>query len=336
MKKHTHLADAVLAIATTLSIAAFAPLPFATSSLEARIIERPTVANTWKTLTEVDVESGATVVAGMNTFFHLPTSVDTIDREVLLGKRGYTTRYWGYCLPGENDPENLRQTVGFPGKLFLSEAERAHRKAEEERQNRFSIFQPPSSIPVRSAASVVRHQLEIFRGGMTCFVMTEKELALGIDKDDDGLNSRLESHHQTDPMKPDTDGDGINDGLEVNWGTNPTRRDTDGDGIIDGIEDANQNARLDPGETDPRQRDTDGDGMCDGLCREYRTRKVCRDNIGRDCTEVPYGSQMGEDRNLNGKVEKGETDPRKKDTDEDGIPDDIQYFRCIASGAKNC
>lgn len=73
------------------------------------------------------------------------------------------------------------------------------------------------------------------------------------DGDRDGLIDATEiPQYQTDPQNPDTDGDGLKDGLEVQSGTNPTNRDTDGDGTADGIEDANQNGRIDPGETDPR------------------------------------------------------------------------------------
>ena len=39
--------------------------------------------------------------------------------------------------------------------------------------------------------------------------------------------------------------------LDTSTHTNPTNADTDGDGELDGIEDANQNGRVDPGETDP-------------------------------------------------------------------------------------
>ena len=87
------------------------------------------------------------------------------------------------------------------------------------------------------------------------------EESWGADTDGDGLVNALDN---------DSDGDGIRDGVEVGLEnatlsdtdasefigdadpvttTNPLSADTDGDGIDDGDEDANQNGRVDPGET---------------------------------------------------------------------------------------
>ncbi|MCP4624937.1 MAG: hypothetical protein GY850_15640 [bacterium] len=101
------------------------------------------------------------------------------------------------------------------------------------------------------------------------------------DSDDDGiLDVAEDANHngtvdsgETDPKNPDTDGDGVQDGTELGQtsediepGTNtaffqpdldpstktdPLDPDTDGDHFKDGIEDANQNGRVDLGETDP-------------------------------------------------------------------------------------
>jgi outer membrane protein OmpA-like peptidoglycan-associated protein len=82
------------------------------------------------------------------------------------------------------------------------------------------------------------------------------------------------------PLKtsPDTDGDGLSDELELSkYLTDPKVKDTDGDGINDGLEVQTK--------TDPLSVDTDGDGLRDGE----------------------------EDRNHNGRVDRGETDPRKAD-----------------------
>lgn len=307
------------------------------ASLQARLIDRPQTTSDWKTIMEKDVGSGATIPANRNVFFHVPVSVDTIDREILLGQRGHNIRYWGYCFPDPNDPANPLQGTGFPGKIFLSEAERAFRKAAEDRKNIFSPFQPPSTLPRDMAAkSQIRHQLDTFHGGMTCYVMTARELPIGTDDDRDGLNITLEKQFKTDPKNPDTDGDGLSDGNETGWGTDPLRRDTDNDAIIDGIEDANQNGRLDPGETDPRISDSDGDGLCDGLCKEFKVRKICKDNKGTDCKDIPYGQAMGEDKNFNGKLDKGETDPTRADSLGDGIRDDARFYKCLLDGKKDC
>jgi YD repeat-containing protein len=119
------------------------------------------------------------------------------------------------------------------------------------------------------------------------------------DTDDDGIpDGDEDANHngqvdpgETDPCNPDTDGDGIQDGTEIGLTlddigpdtdtsvfqpdldprttTDPLNEDTDGDGILDGEEDANQNGRVDAGETDPataEQRipgDVNGDGEVD-------------------------------------------------------------------------
>lgn len=50
----------------------------------------------------------------------------------------------------------------------------------------------------------------------------------------------------------DSDRDGICDDIEHRTGTAPLHSDTDRDGVPDGVEDANQDGRVDPGESDPR------------------------------------------------------------------------------------
>ena len=102
------------------------------------------------------------------------------------------------------------------------------------------------------------------------------------DSDDDGIldgNEDLnkngvweEAEGETNFCAADTDGDLILDGTEIGLTapqgsdtdlgvfvadadggttTNPLNPDTDGDGVDDGVEDANQNGRVDAGETDP-------------------------------------------------------------------------------------
>lgn len=104
---------------------------------------------------------------------------------------------------------------------------------------------------------------------------------LDPDTDDDGLLDGSEDANQngvvdvseTDPRDKDTDGDALQDGTESGLAapeamtgtdpgvfvpdsnpgstTDPLDPDTDGDGAADGVEDANQNGRVDAGETDP-------------------------------------------------------------------------------------
>lgn len=313
------------------------PLPFDDSSVQARSLEQARNTGNWKALTEAEIAYGATIPPGMHTFFTVPATVDMIGREQLLGRRGQAVRYWGYCFPDDYDPKNPRQIAGFPGKLFLSEAERKNRQEQEARQNKFSPFQ--LTIPVKqtlASASPVQHQIDRFAGGMICYIMTEKELPIGTDDDDDGLNSKLEQQYRTDAMNPDSDGDGLNDGMEVLGGTDPLGRDTDGDRLIDGIEDKNQNGRWDIEETNPRKTDTDGDGLPDGLMRHGQTRRTCNDNKGLQCVDMPYDMLIGEDKNLNGNVDKGESDPTKIDTLGNGVRDDVRFYKCLLDSGKDC
>lgn len=310
---------------------------FSGDALRARIIEQPQTPLAWTMISESEVGSGATIPAKRHVFFRIPPSMKTIDREILLGMRGEWVRYWGYCLADENDPENPPQSTGLPGKLFLSEAERAWRKQQEIRRNAFSPFQPPILRPqLHAAASYIRHQIDTFRGGMTCYVMSERELAIAADADGDGLNGKLEQQYGTDPKKADTDGDGVSDSNEIRLGTDPNRRDSDGDGLIDGIEDKNHNGKVDAGEPDPTKRDTDGDTLCDGMCHEDKVRRICKDNKGLQCIDIPYGMQMGEDKNLNGKIDAGESDPTKADTLGNGTRDDVRFFKCLLEGKIGC
>jgi len=102
----------------------------------------------------------------------------------------------------------------------------------------------------------------------------------------------------------DSDCDGLSDAEEFAGGTDPARWDTDDDGLSDGVERGTARP-IEPGcpfvqvdgdrraGSDPIRKDTDGDGIPDGV----------------------------EDRNQNGVVDKGETDPRDDDSDRDGVKD---------------
>jgi hypothetical protein len=104
------------------------------------------------------------------------------------------------------------------------------------------------------------------------------------DSDCDGISDGMEAALGTSPLDPDTDNDGISDGVETGatapvpgsncpgfvadadpaTTTSPTDDDQDNDGLTDGVEDANQNGRVDTGETDPNDSDSDNDGLPDG------------------------------------------------------------------------
>lgn len=129
------------------------------------------------------------------------------------------------------------------------------------------------------------------------------------DTDGDGIPDAVEDKNGTDKTKPDTDGDGLCDGYkaiedcvgaELISKTDPLNPDTDSDGITDGTEVVSMNP------TNPLDPDTDGDRLCDG---SKAVDGVC---------------QAGEDKNNNGNVDDGETNPNKADTDEGGVPDGME------------
>jgi len=307
----------------------FGPTYVDPAAMEGRLLPKHTTGQTkWITITAEEVASGTTIPADSNVIVHIPDDVKRITRRVLFGRSGDTIRYWGYCLPENYAEAKANTTRGFPGDLFLSEAEREYRrkKLANEQRRTFSVFknitQDDLDQTQTKPASMVRHQLEIFEGGTSCYVMTEKAIPVGVDRDDDGLNSALERRHGSDDLIADTDGDGISDSLEVfRLFSFPTKRDSDGDGIIDGIEDSNRNGRFDVGETEVMVWDTDRDGLCDGLCKI---------NKGKDL--------RGEDKNLNGVYEPdlNEYNPRTADSDGDGIQDDHEVYLCVVGGGDDC
>lgn len=300
-------------------------IPTGTSTQAYLVPKKPPVR--WTVIEEQEVMSGATVPPDVHVVFHIPFSVEKINREVLLGLKGKDVRYWGYCYPENDSPETVDRRSGLKGLLFLSEKERAVR-AEQERAAAptFSLQNIPTKEDViRSTtrtSTPIRHQIDFFKGGQMCYLMSESPLPIGLDDDGDRLNNRLERDLGTDELLEDTDADGILDGTERSYGTNPTLRDTDLDGIIDGIEDANWNGRIDTGETDPRKKDTDRDGLCDGQCRQRLSNG-----------QVLY---LGEDTNLNGVVDSGETNPLLQDTDGDGTHDFQAYLTCLTKGKRAC
>ncbi|OJH37273.1 adventurous gliding motility lipoprotein CglD [Cystobacter ferrugineus] len=141
---------------------------------------------------------------------------------------------------------------------------------------------------------------------------------------------------RTNPTNPDTDGDGILDGVEDRNKngrldpneTDPSNRDSDGDGLTDSEEDKNKNGVVETGETDPRRRDTDSDGLSDYVeINNSKTDPLNADMDGDTCLDG------AEDRNGNGLVDPGETNPNLAgdcggatglDTDGDGLSDAVE------------
>lgn len=319
--------QAVLASAAIMGVAVLVPALVPEGADTKALLARQKKQDVWVMIEEAQVMSGATVPPDVNVVFQVPLGIERINREVLFGLRGKEVRYWGYCYPENASPETVSRRTGLKGLLFLSEKEREIR-AQNARNAapKFSLSNLPTKDDIIHAAArtdtVIRHQVEFFKGGQLCYLMADEPLAIGLDDDGDRLNNRLEKDLGTDELIEDSDADGILDGVEYRYGLNPTLRDTDLDGIIDGIEDANWNGLIDEGETNPRMLDTDRDGLCDGLCRKRLANG-----------QILY---IGEDRNLNGMVDSGETDPLLQDSDGDGIYDMQEYLVCLTQGKRAC
>ena len=282
----------------------------------------------WKVIDAATIESGSIIPANTNVIIELPLVMRPILRRVLFGTSGDVVRYWGYCLPENYDKEDAVKMSRLPGKVFLSEAERKVREDLYQKQikDRLSIRRGVSEEELngtkQAPKGVIRHEFEQFEAGSVCYVMSEKNIPVGIDRDDDGANEKVEQEFKTNPLSPDTDEDGIQDGREILFlHTSPVIRDSDGDGLIDGIEDANHNGHIDAGETNPLEWDTDRDTLPDGIMKMGSNRNTI---------------MKGEDKNLNGTVDEGEYDPRKWSTVGNGISDGSMYYQCILTGGTDC
>ena len=108
----------------------------------------------------------------------------------------------------------------------------------------------------------------------------------------------------------DSDGDGLSDSFEDAHCTKPDDADSDDDGLTDGEEDANHDGVLDSGETNPCKIDSDDDGIQDGT--ELR---LTADDIGSDTNTSLFQPDLDPSTTTN---------PRDKDTDHDGIPDGVE------------
>lgn len=136
------------------------------------------------------------------------------------------------------------------------------------------------------------------------------------DTDGDGLTNLQEMQLGTNPRLADTDGDGLNDGAEVAAGTNPANADTDGDGLDDRYE--TETAGL-----DPLRPDSDRDGMPDGW--EVANGLDPTSAVGADGADGDLDgdglSNLDEYRN--------NCNPRVRDTDGDGVNDNVE----VANGS---
>ncbi len=177
------------------------------------------------------------------------------------------------------------------------------------------------------------------------------------DPDGDGLEASREAALGTDPTDPDSDDDGLcdggvavadvclagedrdGDGVVDPAETDPTDADSDDDGLLDGFE---VDPEAGPG-TDPLFADSDTDGLLDGtelgvtaadvgddtdLARFVPdldpTTRTDPNDVDSDDGGVADGE---EDRDRNGRVDPGETDPL--DPDDDAC---VDPFDCDGDG----
>ncbi|WP_168433222.1 S8 family serine peptidase [Pontiella sulfatireligans] len=154
------------------------------------------------------------------------------------------------------------------------------------------------------------------------------------DSDADGMYDKWEMEHFNSLVET-ADGDYDNDGIS-NWGEyltglNPESSDQDGDGLVDGNQEVKQY------NSDPRKSDTDGDGLTDyAEAITYGTDPYKTDTDGDTMTDRwevlnnldPLDPADGDDEAdydgdgaLNRDEEPAGSNPRKYDSDNDGMPD---------------
>ncbi|MDI3283426.1 MopE-related protein [Polyangium sp. 15x6] len=181
-----------------------------------------------------------------------------------------------------------------------------------------------------------------------------------VDRDTDGggvrdgaedrnLNGRIDIN-ETDPTEGnapddqqlsnlDNDGDGLTNQLEFFLGSNPNDADTDDDGVLDGDE-ANPSDDTDgDGKINVRDSDSDGDGLFDGTevgndCSHPSTNpaaNACRADADMGATHTsmvdPDSDDGGvsdgaEDKNKDGAIDPGETNPTKGNGEDDPLDSD--------------
>ncbi len=157
----------------------------------------------------------------------------------------------------------------------------------------------------------------------------------GIYDNKEDLNKNCQwdpSSGETDAKNSDSDGDGLFDGqedknkngIQDEDETNPNDEDSDGDTIADGIEDQNKNGVRNTNESDPKSNDTDADGIPDNLedvNQDGKWDDPIETKAFNNDTDLDGLKDGAEDKNNNGQVDPGESDPRKKDSDQDQLPD---------------
>jgi MYXO-CTERM domain-containing protein len=165
----------------------------------------------------------------------------------------------------------------------------------------------------------------------------ERNPTAGNGKDDGGL---------------DTDGDGLSDGTEIDIGSDPKDADTDDDGIKDGDEPDLSSDSDGDGKINVLDPDSDNDGLFDGTEEGYGCDDAATDNTELHCkpdadmgktttnpivadTDGGGVSDGKEDKNLDGAIEAGETDP-KLACDDKGVLFCDDSLKSLTGGPAGC
>jgi hypothetical protein len=146
----------------------------------------------------------------------------------------------------------------------------------------------------------------------------------GEDRDRDGVFGP--SDKESSPISADSDGDGLLDGVEAGLlaagGINGRNGTPDGGPGGDGTDITSPNFRPDGDAgattTDPWDADTDNDGLPDGFIDGYNANTSGMPGGVVDGAASVY---EGEDIDLDGALDPGETNPILRDTDGDGVKD---------------
>lgn len=183
----------------------------------------------------------------------------------------------------------------------------------------FEVIEQPSSPILPGESTTFQIQFDPSDLGIRYATVT----IANNDSDENPYTFTIQGTGYNEQSIIDSDNDGIPDELEVITCTDPVDADTDDDGISDGDEDSNHDGIVDIGETDPCDVDTDNDGVQDGtelgLTTPIQGTDVdifipdqdpasTTDPLNRD-TDGDGFTDGQEDRNFNGRIDEGETDP---------------------------
>ncbi|MFA5800383.1 MAG: hypothetical protein WC840_05510, partial [Candidatus Peribacteraceae bacterium] len=148
---------------------------------------------------------GFSLPADTHVIFSVPEGLTRITRITFFGGQDTDKlRYWGYCYSGREASNKANGKVGkemYDGQFFYSLGERAaqgDRPAPAD-NDILGIFRSTNQAEPEVDASIA----EIFRGGDTCYVMSDTILPAAIDSDNDDLNNMRERMIGTNPNDPD-------------------------------------------------------------------------------------------------------------------------------------